>query len=128
MNRPSEEEMDKIMKLLENGLNGIMGDFASVKSVKVPKEGFTGKMFETFMRYPIIKLNISREGVETNVSLCCMDDIIEVLPDAIGALLGMAPEKYRNDILAKAIQKKMSPNGLYDDTKDDEEEDNEDDE
>lgn len=126
MNKPSEEEMDYIMKMLEGGLGNLFGDFAKVKAVKVPKGGIEGKVIETYMKYPIIRLDITREGVGTNVSMCCMEDIIECLPHAIGTLLGLVPEKYRNNILAEAIQEDMKPNGLFDDDDEDDEEDDED--
>lgn len=126
MNKPSEEEMDHIMKMLESGLGNLFGDFAKVKAVKMPKSGIEEKVIETYMKYPIINLEISRAGVGTKVSMCTMEDIIECLPHAIGTLLGMVPEKYRNNILAQAIQEDMKPNGLYDE--DEDEEDDEDDE
>ena len=119
-----EDKMDELMKILSDGLNGIFGDIANVKCIKGNSNELIGHMMETYMDYPIIKLTVSRDGSDVSVSKCCIEDVIQVLPNAIGSLLGLIPSEYRNDVLYKAITTTdMTDNGgLRDklDEKDDE--------
>lgn len=98
-----EDKMDELMKILLDGLNGIFGDIADVKCIKGNSDELMGQMMSTFMDYPIIKLTVSRSGSDVSVNKCCIDDVIQALPNAIGSLLGLIPEEYRNDVLYKAI-------------------------
>ena len=119
-----EDKMDELMKILSDGLNGIFGDIADVKCIRGNSNELMGRMMETYMDYPIIKLIVSRDGSDVSVSKCCIDDVIQVLPNAIGSLLGLIPSEYRNDVIYKAITTTdMTDNGgLRDklDEKDDE--------
>lgn len=107
-----EDKMDELMKILSDGLNGIFDGIADVKCIKGNSNELMGQMMSTFMDYPIITLTVSRSGSDVSVNKCCIDDVIQALPNAIGSLLGLIPEEYRNDVLYKAITSTdMTKNG-----------------
>lgn len=108
----SEEKMDELMKILTEGLNGVFDGVADVKCIKGNTDELFGKFMSTYMKFPIIKVEASREGSDVSVNQCSIDDVIEALPNIIGNLLGLIPEKYRNEVLYKAINDtKMTKNG-----------------
>ena len=126
--RFSDEEMDFMMHNLAGNLQELFGDSASVHCVKSNKHDFLGKIMSTYMNYPILKLEMTREGCNIQSSMCSVEDIINNLPHAIGSLLALVPEDTRNDILSKAIQEDMTKDGgLLDSIKEEDEEEEEDD-
>lgn len=124
-------EMDFMMHKLANDLQNLFGDSAGVHCIK-GNGSFEHQLVATYMKFPILKVEVSRQGCNIDSGMCSIDDIIECLPHTIGSLLGLVPEKYRNQILAEAIQEDMTEDGnLMDNLKeqhrreDDEDEDDE---
>ena len=107
----SDEEMDYMMHKIVDGLQNVFGDSAGIHCIKSSKNDFTAKLIGTYMHYPILKLEITREGCNIQSGMCSVEDVIEQLPHAIGSLLALVPENTRNDILAKAIQEDMTEDG-----------------
>ena len=107
----SDEEMDYMMHKIVDGLQNVFGDSAGIHCIKSSKNDFTAKLIGTYMHYPILKLEITREGCNIQSGMCSVEDVIEQLPHAIGSLLALVPENTRNDILAKAIQQDMTEDG-----------------
>lgn len=107
----SDDKMDEMLKYITESLNDVFDGIADVSCIKCNSDELMGQMMSTFMDYPIIKIEVSRQGLNIGVSKCNIEDVVEVLPKTIGSLLGLVPEQYRNDILYKAIQVDMTKNG-----------------
>lgn len=118
-----EEQMDEIISDLTDKLNEIFDGVADVKCVKGNKDELLGKMTETYMSYPIIKVSASRRGCDLSVDKCNVDEVINVLPNIIGSLLGLVPSDTRNEIIYQAINREMSDNGSLIDANNEEEDD-----
>ena len=107
----TSEEMDFILDKATDSLQNLLGDSADVHFIKSGPDDFMTKILMTYMRYPILTVEVSREGCNINSGMCSVDDIIHCLPRVIGSLLALVPDSTRNDILAKAIQEDMTEDG-----------------
>lgn len=108
--RFTDAEMDFIMKQLQNNLQKLFGNSAGVHCIK-GNGSFEHQLVATYMKFPILKVEATRDGCSIDSGMCSVDEIIECLPHVIGSLLGLVPEKYRNDILVKAINEEMTEDG-----------------
>lgn len=105
-----DKELDEMINEIKNKLKDVYDGDIDIKYLKGAETKM--RMIDTFMNYPIIQLNVSRSGSDVSVSKCDINDVIDVLPNAIGMLLGLVPESKRNDILIKSItENDMSKNG-----------------
>ena len=65
-----------------------------------------------------------RDGCDITTNLCTINDLVKCLPHTIGSLLGLVPEKYRDDIIEKAINEDMTEDGtIYNRLTEEDEED-----
>lgn len=129
MKNISDEEMDELMNMVKDGLGDVLKGIADVKCIKGDTNKIMGRMMQTYMEYPIVKIIASRSGSDVSVNLCNVDDVVEILPNVIGNLLSLIPDSERNNVLYKAITNTdMTDNGkLLDELNNSDEEDEEDD-
>ena len=120
MSKYTDEQLDKIMKIVAAGMSNILGDDVHVGVMKGKRNDIEGKLITTYMRYPIIELKVSRDGCGINAGMCNIEDVVEALPHAIETLLGLVPEEYRDQILEKVDYSNMTENGSILDDEDSE--------
>lgn len=105
-----KEDIDRLLEAVTKNLNNVLGDSANIKCIKADND-FMPQLLDTYMSYPIIMIYASRDGCDISVDKCSTEDVVNVLPNIIGNLLGLVPEENRNDILCKAISMEMSEDG-----------------